>query len=387
MGPAADAIRDESPKPSTRVFVRRGVAMTVAWLIIVNLFGLAAFNRLTLSPDTAFGWMAGGAIPQPPQNWDIVGFHNRWDSYWYLDVARHGYYLRGEHDIANIVFFPLYPLLMRAAAPLAGGDLVLAGWIVSSLFLVLAVVMFIRLVHVFHPDIDPMHPVIALLVYPTAFILNAVYSESLFLFLSLAMVYSARKERFLVASLFAALASATRIAGIFLCVLLLTEFIQIRGWRSLLGKPALPLFLAPSGALAFFGYHRIAFGDFFLYLKVQNNWGRDFTLAATDYIARNNAYLVNLIYDLFFATLAIVLGMVAIKRLRISYGVYMLVSMGIALSSGTTLGVVRYSMMLFPIHLLAASISSPVGRGAWLLTSTLFMALTIISYANHYWIG
>ncbi|MCK7513279.1 MAG: hypothetical protein MZV70_60780 [Desulfobacterales bacterium] len=51
----------------------------------------------------------------------------------------------GEKEIANVVFFPLYPLLVRLAGPVAGGDLVLAGWMLSSLFLVLAVVMLTRL--------------------------------------------------------------------------------------------------------------------------------------------------------------------------------------------------------------------------------------------------
>jgi len=361
--------------------------MAVLWLIIVNGFGLIALNRLNLAPDNAFEWMAKGLIKQPPQNWDIVSLHNRWDSYWYLDIAQNGYYLRGEKDIANVVFFPLYPLLMRTLAPLAGGNLVLSGWIVSSLFLILSAGMLARLTQTHHPEIDPILPVVFLLAYPTAFVLNAVYSESLFLFLSLAMVYYARQKRFLLASVFAAFASATRIAGLFLCVLLLVELLQVYGWRSLFSRRMWPLALAPSGAIAFFCYHWIAFGDFFLYLRVQYNWGRDFEMAAADYVIRNNPYLVNMTYDLFFMAMAIIMGIVALKRLRISYGVYMLVSMGIALCSGTALGVPRYSMMLFPIYLLAASFGSIIVRCAWILCSVLLMALNIISFANHYWTG
>jgi hypothetical protein len=367
--------------------IRRAVVMALLWLVIVNGFGLIALNRLNLAPDNAFKWMGKGLIKPPPQNWDIVNLHNRWDSYWYLDIAQHGYYLRGEKDIANVVFFPLYPLLMRMTAPLAGGNLVLSGWIVSSLFLILAVGMLVRLTQTHHPGIDPVLPVVFLLAYPTAFILNAVYSESLFLFLSLALVHYARQQRFLLAGVFAAFASATRIAGLFLCVLLLVEMLQAHGFRSLFSRRIWPLVLAPSGAVAFFSYHWITFGDFFLYLQVQYNWGRDFEMTATDFVARNNAYLVNMAYDLFFLALAIVIGIVALKRLRLSYGIYMLVSMGIALSSGTTLAVARYSMMLFPIYLLAAGIGSITGRGVWILCSVLLLALNIISFANHYWIG
>ena len=365
----------------------RGVGMVVIWLLIVNCFALVAFNRLNLAPDNAFDWMANGVIKQPAQSWKVVDIHNRWDSYWYLDIAEKGYYLRGENDIANVVFFPLYPLLIQAVAPLTGGNLVLSGWIVSSLFLVLTAAMLVRLTQRFHPEIDPVLPVMFLLVYPTAFRLNAVYSESLFLFLSLAMVYYAREQKFLIASIFAAFASATRIAGLFLCVLLLVEFIQSQGFKSLFSRRVWPLFLAPSGAFGFFLYHWIAFGDFFLYLKIQSNWGRDFEFTAADYVMRNSPYLINMINDLFFTALSVVVGILALKRLRISYGVYMLVSMGIALSTGTVLAVGRYSMMLFPIFLMAASIPSVTGRGAWMLTSTLLMALNIICFLNHYWVG
>lgn len=365
----------------------RGIGMVVIWLLIVNCFALIAFNRLNLAPDTAFRWIARAGITPPARNWGIVDIHNRWDSYWYLDIAEKGYYLRGEKGIANVVFFPLYPFLIRMTAPLAGGNPVLSGWIVSSLFLVLSSVMMVRLVQRFHPGIDPVLPVMFLLAYPTAFILNAVYAESLFLFLSLSMVYYAREQKFLIASIFAALASATRIAGLFLCVLLLVEFIQSRGWKSLFSRRVWPLALAPSGAFGFFLYHWIAFGNFFLYLKIQYNWGRDFDFAASDYVMRNSPYWINMANDLFFTALVIVIGILAMKRLRVSYGIYMLVSMGIALSTGTFLAVTRYSMILFPIYFMAASIRSVTGRGAWILTSVLLLALNIISFLNHYWVG
>ena len=92
---------------------RHALAMAVAWLIIVNLFALMAFNRLNLAPDTAFEWMSPGTVRPVQQSWDIIELHNRWDAYWYLSIAGEGYDLRGETDISNVVFFPLYPLLVR----------------------------------------------------------------------------------------------------------------------------------------------------------------------------------------------------------------------------------------------------------------------------------
>jgi hypothetical protein len=365
--------------------IRCSLAMVAVWLVIVNLFALLAFNRLNLAPDTAFEWMSPGSVRPVEQNWDIIDLHNRWDSYWYLDIAQNGYYLRGEKDISDVVYFPLYPLLMRLAGPVAGGDLVLAGWMLSSLFLLLAVVMLTRLSQEFHPDIDPSLPAAFLLAYPAAFFLNAVYSESLFLFLSLSTVFWALRRNFMMASVWAALASATRIAGVFLFVVLFIEFVQANGWRALLTRRAWPLALAPLGALAFCLYHWIAFGDFFLYLKVQSFYGRDFEMEAGDFFVRNNPDLANTVLDLAYTAVAILLGLIALRRLRLSYGVYMLVSLGIALSSGSVLGIARYSMVQFPIYFIAAGIRSPVGRGAWLFGSTLLLALDIIRFVNHYW--
>jgi Mannosyltransferase (PIG-V) len=365
--------------------VRQSVAMTAWWLVVVNVFALIAFNRLNLAPDTAFPWMAG-IIDPAKHSWDLINLHNRWDSYWYLDIAEHGYYTRGP-TISNVVFFPLYPLLMRLAAPLFGGDLVLAGWMVSCFFLFMAVILLTRLVQEFHPQITPSLPTAFLLVHPAAFFLNAVYSESLFLTLALATVLWARRGNFLAASLCVMLASASRVAGLFLVVVVGIEFLQTHGWRGLFTRRVLPLMLAPMGIIGFFLFHWAKFGDFFLYLKVQRYWGRDFAADLEELVVRTSPDLANTLIDFGHAGLAVLLALIALWRLRFSYGAYMLVSLAIPLSTGTTLGLPRYSMVLFPIYLIAAGMQSPVHRGAWLLASALFLALDIIRFTSHYWVS
>ena len=359
--------------------------MTACWLVIANVFALLAFNRLNLAPDTAFDWMSLIIQRAVPQSWNLIDLHNRWDSYWYLDIAQNGYSLRGEEDICNVVFFPLYPLLIRFAGPLVGGNLVFAGWIVSCLFLLLAVTLLTRLCEEFHPHITPSLPVAFLLVHPEAFFLNAVYSESLFLFLSLATVLGARRRNFLIAALCAALASATRIAGLFFFFFLFVVFFQANGWRTLFTRRAWPLAIAPLGTIAFFGYHWIVFDDFLLYLNIQNNFGRDFTIDLSELSLHTPPALANMILDFGHTGLAVLLTLITLWRIRLSYGLYMLVSLGIALSTGSTLAIPRYSMVLFPIYFIAASIRSPVGRGAWFFGSTLLLSLDIIRFVNHYW--
>lgn len=366
---------------------QRSICLVAAWLIIVNIFAMLALNRLNLKPDTALEWMSPETF-KPVQSWNIIDIHNRWDSYWYLNIVANGYQYLGDKNQSNVVFFPVYPILVAAMKPFCGGNPVLAGWIVSSFFLVLSAIMLTRLTQEFHPDIsDPLLPTTFMLVYPTAFYLNAVYSESVFLFFSLAAVLCILRKNFAVAGLWIAFASATRVAGLFLCILMVAEFVQEYGFRSLISWRAWPLAVAPMGAIVFFTYHWVEFGDFFLYFKAQKNFGRSFSPDSHFFDIRNNPHLAHTILEILFTVLAIALGIIAMVRLKISYGLYMLTSLGIALSSGTTLGISRYSMVMFPIYLIAGTIRSSVGRMAWWLGSTLLLALNIIRFANHYWAG
>lgn len=366
---------------------KRSIGLVAVWLIIVNIFALLALNRLNITPDTALDWMSPETF-KPVQTWNIIELHNRWDSFWYLNIATNGYQYWGENSQSNVVFFPVYPILVAVLKPFCGGNLVLAGWIVSSFFLVLSAILLTRLTQEFHPDIsDPLLPTTFMLVYPTAFYLNAVYSESVFLFFSLAAVHSTLRKNFAVAGGWVALASATRVAGLFLCIFMVTEFIREYGFRSLFSWRVWPLAVAPIGAIVFFAYHWVEFGDFFLYFKVQKTFGRSFDPDSHFFDIRNNPHLVHTVLELFFTITAIALGIIALVRLKISYGLYMLTSLGIALSSGTTLGISRYSMVLFPIYLIAGTVRSFVGRMAWWLGSALLLALNIIRFVNHYWAG
>lgn len=365
--------------------LRHNLLLLAAWFVIINAFALIAQNRFNLNPDTAFDWMKYEWF-RPQQGWDLVGLHARWDSYWFLDAAQHGYYLRGPQHQANVVFFPLYPLAVRFVGVFTG-DLVLAGWIVSSVFLALAVAVLTRLVREFHPDLDARLPVLLLLLWPTAFQLNAVYSESLFLFLSLAVFLFARRGDFFAAGVFGALASATRLAGIFLLAPVVVEYVQARGWRALFSWRAWPLALVPAGAAAFFTYHWIAFDDFFLYLKVQGWWGRDFVPKLKDYFVHTPPDLVNTVLESSYALAVLVLGVLVGWKLRLSYAVYILIALAVAFTSGSTFGIARYAMVLFPIYLLAAGIKSDTGRFAWGFTSALLLALHTTLFVNRYWSG
>lgn len=149
----------------------------------------------------------------------------RWDSIHYLAIAQHGYARPGD-----AVFFPLYPLLIRGLGFVIGSD-PLAGVLISAACLAAAVTLLHRLteVELGRPAADA--TVLLVAFAPTSFFFTAVYTESLFLALSLGCVYAARRERWRLAAVLAALAAVTRVTGVVLVVPL--AIMRIRSARRL----------------------------------------------------------------------------------------------------------------------------------------------------------
>lgn len=356
------------------------------WLFSVNIFALLVLNRFNLKSDTAYTWIDPLKTVQE-QSWNPISFHARWDSSFYTDVAQHGYHLTPDNTLSNIVFFPLYPFSIYILAPLVGVNFVFAGWLVSIFSLIGAVVVFYKLLKEFHPTIDPETPIFYLLIFPTAFFFNAVYTESLFLFLSLLTFYYALKGRFNAAGIFGLLAALTRVTGILLFIPVLWEFFRRYGLRKIFSFSFLPALLIPLGAFLFFLYHYFAFGDFLLFLKVESAWGRTFQFNKDHFLLFSHPSLVNLLLDLLFSAFALIATYHVFKQKWVSYGLYILATLGVALSTGTFMSIGRYILVLFPIYIALATIRSHHFEKIYTLGSLLLFALNIALFVNWYWAG
>lgn len=386
---------------------REIIIIFLIWLVTINVFALFCLNRFNLKADTAYNWIDPSQFYQE-QTWDIVSLHARWDSFWYLDIAQNGYHLEyNPWGLYNVVFFPLYPFLIKLITFLTAGNFILAGWILSNAFLLLALFYFFKLVKEFHPpssakpsegrdearlqraEINLCSPIIFLLIFPTAFFLNAIYTESLFLFLSLATFYYGLKKKFIYAGVFGLFASLTRVTGILLFIPLSWEYFKNNGFKlkSLISQKILPIFLIPLGTFSFFLYHYIKFGNFFLFFEVQKNWGRAFTLQRGHFDFFSNPAIVNFILDVFFVVFALIMLFFVFKKLRTSYGLYMLATIAVALSTGTFMSIGRYILVLFPIYILLALIKNQYLQQSWAFISALLLALYTILFVNNYWAG
>ena len=155
------------------------------------------------------------------------------------------------------------------------------GVLISLLCTALALFFVFRVAERFYDARAARAATLTLAFFPTAFFLNAVYTEALFLALTAGAVWAAGVRRdLLMAGVFGALAAATRNVGVLLLIPLLLEWIRYRrefGWRGLLGVALVPMGLA---GYALFLWKR--FGEPFLFARQQSAyWERELTSPLT----------------------------------------------------------------------------------------------------------
>ncbi len=301
----------------------------------------------------------------------------RWDSAWYLLIAHSGY---ATH--ASSAFFPLYPLLIRGGAVLFGSDL-LVGTLISFMASAVALHLLYRLTRLDLSHGQACATVMLVAFFPASLFLSAVYTEALYLMLSLGAIYAARLERWAWAGVLGGLAAATRSGG----VLLLLALVWLYLWgprRRPPGRSAAWLALVPAGLLAYMGYLALAHHAPLAPFQAEADWGRHFAgplgglvkaLAAAPTDLRlgltGHAVVVgaaapiswpthNLI-DLAFVAFGTGGLALAWRRVPSAYLVYGLALLAQALSYPTLYepleSVSRYLLVIFPVF---------VGWGAWL---------------------
>jgi Mannosyltransferase (PIG-V) len=215
----------------------------------------------------------------------LVSPATRWDSAWYLSIAKTGYVLSFQ-----TVFFPLYPGLVATGGAVVGGGLdVVVGIALSCVCAIGALYLLHRLVTLEFDAQLARNTVWIVAWLPTALALSAVYSEALFLVLAVGSFYAARTSRWALAGLLGGLAAASRNGGILLLLPLLILYLYgpqtdrepdnpANGLRPRyrLRRDVLWMALVPLGLAAYLAYLGFTTGqplDPFIY---QHHWGRHF---------------------------------------------------------------------------------------------------------------
>ncbi len=241
-----------------------------AWPFVLAVF---AFSRLLfLGMGAAAAATLPWAKPFPPEVVPpgFLDYWAHWDGAWYSDIAMHGY-----RTPTSTAFFPLFPMLMRVGAALGGGP-AFWGVLISLLALPFGLYFLYRVAEKLQGVKVARITVLTLAFFPTAFFLNATYTEALFVAFTTGSFWAAFVRRdLLLAGLLGALAAATRNFGVLLLIPLGYEWLLNRrefGWRGLW-----EIGLVPTGLLGYMTFLWIQFGDPLIFLSAQTYWRRELT--------------------------------------------------------------------------------------------------------------
>ena len=360
------------------------VAMILAVKTLIFVFGVMAYEML-----------ADQRI-EGQQGW--LKIWNRWDALHYQTLAEYGYQATGEARF-TLVYFPLYPWLIRLLA-LVSGNYLLSAIIVSGIASIAAGLLLRRLVQLDHSREIAQRAVFFLFIFPASYFLHIGYTESLFLAFALGCLLAARAGRWPVAGALGALASLTRVNGLILIPALMVEAIQAyrttRRWQ----WEWLWIVAVAAGFSGHLLINAHVTGDPFAFLTIAREhyykslawpWvGLRVAIEAmrgTSYWGRTPA-LTQLygVQELVFTALAVICTIWCWAKLRPVYTAWMIGNLLLFICNSWVLSMPRFMLVMFPIFILFARLSANRFWNSVITTwSLLFLALFSGLFIQGHW--
>jgi hypothetical protein len=367
-GTASDPAKDEHMVITA---VRtRPYLLAVGVFVLVRLIGLAVLAMLADHHDRPL--------------FDLM---KSWDGDWYLTIAENGYdnvpdrfVDANGHKTATtpLAFFPLYPMLIRAVAPLTGWDTLAAAMVVSLIAGCVAACGIFRIGQI----VDP-RPKTGLLMValwagaPMAITLTMAYTEALFCALAAWALVGVMERRWMLAGLCCLAGGLVRpTASVLVAVVAIAATIAVfkdqKPWWA--GAAAV---LSPLGLFGWFGYVANKAGSLTGWFDIERaGWatffdgGRETFKFVRDVLASGNSVMetVNVIMLLVCVVLAVLTVMSRIPWPAAVYGagtVFMVI--------GTAC--VNYARVRFLLP--AFTITIPVAHGLANRTRRTMLGVTI----------
>lgn len=319
----------------------------------------------------------------------------------YLSVSIFGY------KNLEQAFFPVYPKLISFLAKPFSYDLIssmvnstLVGLIISNASFLIALILLWELVKIDFSKKIAYLTIILILVFPTSFYFGAIYNESLFLLLTVASFYYARKGNWFLAGIFGMVSSATRVFGIVVLPALLLEAYQQKAGIS----RVFWIFLIPLGLGTYMWYLNYTIGDPLAFYHFQALVGeqhqeglislpqvyfRYVKMLATTSI--QNPIFQTIVLEFFVGLVFFILPIYGyLKKIRLSYLVFAMLGFLIPAIQGSFSSAPRYVIVLFPSFLAAAlwfsSLPKPV-RVVLLFFFFLWLVFETSLFLRGYWIA
>jgi Mannosyltransferase (PIG-V) len=386
-----------------------------AWAPALDIY---LWSRLVIWAGAIFAFFFFEPNRNPnADRWDTPRLHDlgyatdvwaRWDSDFFIRIAQNGY------DDASAAFHPLYPATLAGLGRVFGGHYILAGLGVSLLAGAGSFVLLYQLAEQRLGADGARRSVLYLALFPMALFFQAVYSESLFLFLVLAAFALAERNAFAAAGVVAGLAILTRAAG-----LALLPALAILAWRNrdrlrALGGLALAVPVAAIYPLVLWQQ----LDDPFAFTDAQDRWHRHFSHAGPfgglwdglvagwrgleQFVVGHGTHVAGVsarhaaaenLQAALFLIIFLWLTVVVWRRFGAAYGLYTALSLAIPLSYPSSrwplLSLPRFGLVIFPFFLALAAVTAgrPRAHEAVVGCSAIFLGIAVAQWALWQWVA
>ncbi len=338
----------------------------------------------------------------------VWGFGN-FDGVHYLRLAQDGYSAQFSQ-----AFFPLYPLLIRIFNFFPKGNLdpnfytdpsyFYTGLILSSVFFIAGLYLLFKLWKLEQGNKIAWISILLLLTFPTAFYFGSIYSESLFLLLAVLTFWFVKKDKFILAGLAAALASATKVQGVLLGLFLAVELWEkykgkFKGSGKKLLKDILGVIISPLGLLTYMFYLYRIYGNPIYFLTAQPAFGAErssvplVTLPQVVYryikmllvLPPGDLSFWNAVLELLITLVLVIALIYAFKKIKFSYWIFITLSVLLPTMTGTFSSMPRYALLAFPLIPLIANFNK---ASRYIIIAQVLLEIVLIAvFTRGYWVA
>ena len=385
LEPTPHALPLASP-PLTRTLPIVAFAFLLSRAIIFAIwFGVLQYPTPAVDGE-ANAWEPKLVLTAPGFGDALAGLVRTYDASWYATIAEHGYD-PGPFD-ANVqhnwAFFPLHPLLWRAASAVTG-EFALTGILLANLYFFVALIVVHRVVLALDFDTATAdRAVLALALFPVSYFFALPWTESLFLLLSASCFLAAIRERWGLAGLLAALAAVTRVSGLFLLPALAILLWRARGRSSPVAW--LTLAMAPLAFAAFAWHLHAVTGDALAFVHIQSTFARPAqpTAAAIEWAFRRWDWIIEGWNFRWLNAAAMLAGLVAAiwlaRRRQFALAAFLALGLAAPLNTATVMSGARYAIGLFPFAIALGAWTSHrrVEIAFWSISSALLALMTAL---------
>ncbi len=339
------------------------ISSFLIWKILSVVVAVIAVYNIPIYSQSFFGGKYINYVNNP-----LIWTWANFDGEHYLSIAQNGY------KNLQQAFFPLYPFIVKLFG--FGGNesnlkpFLISGILVSNISFLISLFILREIVLMDYSKKVADYSTLLLLVFPTSFFFGSVYTESLFLLLSLLTYYFYRKEKNLLATVFGFLTTLTRLYGLFVIFMITVDvLVKKTKFVDIFKKKVYQISFSVFGAISYMYYCFVKWGDAFAFFNLQTLSGEQRSASLIMLPQVFYRYIFKIIPNLDFsyfpytfttllelvtAILFLLIIIFSFKRIKWDYWVYIVVCYLVPTLTGSFSSLPRYVLVIFPAFIVSS---------------------------------